>query len=121
MVWRTNERSTHGKKIPKKSCRPLQESGGLQERRCFQVVLFQGERGRQGVLRSLGSKLPERRYCSRHFPGGKFFIVTLLLFYGFLSFATSVIRYMLGPGYQRSTCSWWILGMNIRGSYIPWG
>ena len=72
------------------------------------------------VLRSLGSNLPERGYCSLHFPGGKFFIVTLL-FYGFLSFATSVIRYMLGSGYQRSTCSWWILGMNIRGFYIPWG
>ena len=72
------------------------------------------------VLRSLGSNLPERGYCSLHFPGGKFFIVTLL-FYGFLSFATSVIRYMLGSGYQRSTCSWMILGMNIRGFYIPWG
>ena len=28
MVWRTNERLTHGNEIPKKSCRPLQGSAG---------------------------------------------------------------------------------------------
>ena len=40
VVWRTNERSTHGKKIPKKSCRPLQGSGQLQERWCFSEGVF---------------------------------------------------------------------------------
>ena len=37
---RGNERSTHGKKIPKKSCRPLQGSGQLQERWCFSEGVF---------------------------------------------------------------------------------
>ena len=32
MVWRTNERLTRGNEIPKKSCRPLQGRGELQER-----------------------------------------------------------------------------------------
>ena len=42
MVWRTNERLTRGNEIPKKSCRPLQGSGELQERG---VPFSVGERG----------------------------------------------------------------------------
>ena len=42
MVWRTNESLTRGNEIPKKSCRPLQGSGELQERG---VPFSMGERG----------------------------------------------------------------------------
>ena len=58
---------------------------------------------------------------SLHFPRGKFFIVTPLLLYGFLSFATFVICCMLGCGYWRPTCLLLIFGMNIKGSYIHFG
>ena len=58
---------------------------------------------------------------SLHFPRGKFFIVTPLLLYGFLSFSTFVNCYMLGCGNRRPTCLLLILGMNIRGSYIHFG
>ena len=86
MVWRTNERLTRGNEIPKKSCRPLQGSGELQERG---VPFSVGERGleeeggrkigdsRAGELRE-GSEekqgmFLERGFFRRDVPGERIF------------------------------------------------
>ena len=93
-----------------------EERGRLLER---EKKLERG-RGLEGAFQREGAwrEREEKGFISLHFPTSKFFIVTPLLLYGFLSFSTFVNCYMLGCGNRRPTCLLLILGINIRGSYI---
>ena len=86
-------------------------------------ILRENERKKKKQLRWKERREKEMRNDSsvRIFLGGKFFMVTPLLLYWFLSFATFVIYCMLGYGYWRPTCCLLISGMNIRDSYIHLG